>query len=216
MGINGVVAHHNHPVLAGRFECVVQPVELGLHVLLVGVGVGDAVGAVAVDEGCGVNEHHTHACAFACDYLGVVARGHHPTAAHCAIVEHGLCVAAVLVVAQHGKPVEHEFGVGVHLLVVGCPQGVVYRGHTIKVVYVAHGQHAFGAECFAHVPHEFGYGLLVVIAVAPHVVGHVHGYIALHGFPFGRCLGLHFQCGSQQHGHGAQHGQCGTEQVLFH
>ena len=67
---------------------------------------------------------------------------------------------------------------------VGEPQGVVHRGHTVEVVHVARGHDAVGANDIGHTASELGYGLLVVVAVAPHVVQHEATHIALEGFPF--------------------------------
>ena len=89
------------------------------------------------------------------------------------VVEHGLGVAAVLMVAQYGMPGYHEFGVGINQLEVRCPKRVGGGGHALEVVYIASGKDAFGTYRLCHRAHEFCDGLLVVVAVAPRVVAHI-------------------------------------------
>ena len=57
--------------------------------------------------------------------------------------------------------------------IVGHPQGVLHGAHALEVVDVAGGNDAFGAYLFGHHAHQFGDGLLVVVAVAAQVVGDV-------------------------------------------
>ena len=53
------------------------------------------------------------------------------------------------------------------------------------VVDVAHGKYAFRIYCTRHLAHQFGDRLLVVVAVATHIIGHVEGDFALQFLPFG-------------------------------
>ena len=76
-------------------------------------------------------------------------------------------------VAKYGKPVYHQFRVGVDKFVVGHPQRVVHAAHAFKMVDVSGGDYEFGTDFFGHGSHQFGYGLLVVITVAAEVVGDV-------------------------------------------
>ena len=173
VGIDGVMSHHDYPVFLGGGQGGVQPLQLGVDVLVAGVGILVVLFAVLVDEGRGVNPDDAHRGALFVERLGVVAGGHLPAAADAAVVDDGLRVAAILVVAADGVPGNHQLGVAVDKLVVGHPQGVLGGDDTLEVVDVAGGDDAFGAYLFGHLAHQFGDGLLVVVAVAAQVVGDV-------------------------------------------
>ena len=89
------------------------------------------------------------------------------------IIEHGLSVAAVLVVAQDGIPRNHQLGVVVDEFEVGEPQRVVDRCHAFEVVYIAQGEHGFGAVLLGHGAHQRGDLLLLIVTIAAEVVGDV-------------------------------------------
>ena len=173
LGVDGVMAHDYDPVFLGRGKHAVQPTQLLVDVLLAGVGILGELLAVLVDEGRGVDEDDAHGGAFLAERLGVVAGGHLPAAAHAAVVHDGLRRAAIFVVSTDGMPVNHQFGVRVDKLEVGHPQGVFRGAHALEVVDVAGGNNAFGTDFLGHHAHQFGDGLLVVVAVAAQVVGDV-------------------------------------------
>ena len=189
LGVDGVVAHHDDPVFVGVAQCFVQPLQLFVFILLAGIGIDVGIRAVAVDERRGVNEHHTQREALLLEHLREIARRHHPAAADFVVVEHGLRVTSVFVVAKDGKPVNHQFWMGIDVLIVGGPERVADRGDTIEMMNVASGNHTFRPHRFRHLPHQFRDGLLFVIAVAAEVVGHVERDVALQRFPLFWCLG---------------------------
>ena len=188
VGVDGVVSQDDDPVLLGGGERGVHPVQLLLYVLLASVGVFVALLAVLVYQGRGVHEHEPDGHAAVLYHLGVVAGGHLPSAAHLGVVEHGLRVAPVLVVAQRGIPGQHQLGVGVDELVVGHPERVADAGHALEVVYVTYGGHALYAHGLGHAAHGLGDGFLVIVSVAAQVVGHVEVHVFLQLLPLGGSL----------------------------
>lgn len=58
VGVDGMVAHHDSPVLGGVGECPVEPLQLCLGILRGRVGIGVGLLAVFVDEGSGVDEDY--------------------------------------------------------------------------------------------------------------------------------------------------------------
>ena len=170
--VNRVVAYHYHPVFLGVCQRLVNPCKLLLYVLLAGVGIFFGVLAVLVYHWCGVYEYKAHGHAVVFQHFRVILGGHFP-AAHLGVVDDGLRVSAVLVVAADGIPREHKLGVRVDKLVVGHPEGVLRARDALEVVYVACRRHALYAYGLGHAAHQFGYGFLVIVAVAAEVVGHV-------------------------------------------
>lgn len=205
VGIDGMVSQHHHPVLMGVLQRGVEPCQLRLCILLRRIGIDVGVLAIGVDERCGVEHHHADGGVLMVEHLRVILGAHHPAAAHLSVVHERLRVAPILVVATHGKPVEHEVGMRIDPLEIGEPKGILQRGHAIEMMNVAHGQHTLGVDRSGHLAHQLGDGLLLIIAVAPHVVGHVECYLALERLPcgstcilsWGEACGLHHaaQCG---------------------
>ena len=154
-------------------ERLVEPCQLLLYVLLAGVGVFPGVLAVLLYHRCGVNEDQAHGNVVVLYYLSVVFCRHLPAAAHLGVVDHGLRVSAVLVVAADGIPGQHQLGVRVDELVVGHPERVFGARNALEVVHVACRGNALYAHRLGHAAHQFGYWFLVVVAVAAKVVGHV-------------------------------------------
>ena len=184
VGIDGMMAHYNHPVFLGILQGFVEPGELSLHVLLAGIGIFGRSLSVRVDEGCSVKEHYAKGSSLVVEHLGVIFGSHHPAAAHLAVVHESLCVATILMVATNGEPVEHQFGMRVNPFVIGEPQWVLGGNHAVKMVDVARSDHTLRTYYAGHLAHQFGNEFLVVIAVAAHVVGHVECDFALQLLPF--------------------------------
>ena len=195
--VDGVVPHDDDPVFLRVAQRGVEPLQLRLHVLHSCVGIDLRVVAVTLDERRGVDAHHPHRCAFRRHHLIIIARRHHPSAAPLRVVDHRLCVAAILVVAAHGEPVDHQLGVRVDQLIVGHPQRVVDRLYAVEMVHIARCDDTFRLQRLTHVSHQFGYRLLVVIAVTSEVVGQIHRHVALQLLPVGRRLCRHHRCGAE-------------------
>lgn len=173
LGVDGVVADDYYPVLAGGGKYRVYPSQLAGQVLVAGIRIGEGVVAILVHHRRSVYADDAQRDAVILEGAGVVAGGHRPAAAHLRVVYHRLRVAAILVIAQDRKPVYHQLRVGVDEFEVRHPQWVVHRAHAFVVVHVSGGHHKLGAYFFGHHAHQFGYGLLVVVAVAAQVVGQV-------------------------------------------
>ena len=92
-------------------------------------------------------------------------------------------------VAEGAIPGNHEFGVAVNEFVVGHPERVVHGAHALEVMDIAGRHDALHVDCLAECRHGFRNGLLVVIAVAPEVVGKHHADGAFHCLPILRRLG---------------------------
>ena len=88
-------------------------------------------------------------------------------------------------VAANREPVEHQVGMRINPFVIGKPQRILCRSHAIEMVNVAHCKYAFRIYRTRHLAHQFGDRLLVVVAVATHVISHVEGDFALQFLPFG-------------------------------
>ena len=119
------------------------------------------------------------------EHLGVIFGWHHPAAAHLAVVHKSLSITTILMVATNREPVEHQVGMRINIFVIGKPQRVLCRSHAIEMVDVAHGKYTFRIYRSRHLAHQFGDRLLVVVAVASHIIGHVEGDFALQFLPFG-------------------------------
>ena len=88
-------------------------------------------------------------------------------------------------VSTNRKPVEHQVGMRINIFVIGKPQRILGGSHAIEMVDVAYGKYAFRIYRARHLAHQFGDRLLVVVAVASHIIGHVEGDFALQFLPFG-------------------------------
>ena len=119
------------------------------------------------------------------EHLGVIFGWHHPAAAHLAVVHKSLGITTILMVATNREPVEHQVGMRINIFIIGKPQRVLGRSHAIEMMDVAYGKYAFRIYCARHLAHQFGDRLLVVVAVASHIIGHVEGDFALQFLPFG-------------------------------
>ena len=201
IGVAGMVSEHYHPVFIRLCERLVEPCQLLVHVLLARVRILLGVLAVLVDKRCGVDEDQAHCHAVVLEHLGVVFCRHVPPCRNARVVQYGLCVAAVLVVAARGEPVEHQFRVRVYELVVGHPERVLRAAYALEVVHVARSCHAFYAHRLRHAPHQFGNGLLVVVPVAAEVVGNIEVNALLELGPVGRSLAEHRHHGGRQDNH---------------
>ena len=192
--IYGMVSHHYHPVLLRIVERSVYPCQLCLHVLAVHVGVCGAV-VVAVYHRRSVYHDNpdAHLAVVVAEHLRIVSSLHRPASRHLAVVQHGLCVAPVFVVAENGQPLRHQFRVRVYQLVVGHPQRVADRPYASEVVYVAKGQNGLRSYRLRHLAHHCGNRLLVVISVTSQVVGQKEVDVALQLLPL---------CGSLSMGYG--------------
>lgn len=190
VGIDGMVAYDDDPVFMGRGEHGIDPGQLAGVVHSAGLRVVFAVAAVFADERGRVDHDQAEGDAVAFEHFGVVGGGHVPSSADVAVVDDGLRIAAVFVVAEDGIPGNHEFGMVVDKLIIGEPKGIGRAAYTFKMVDIAGGHDTFDVDVFGHAAHHGGYGLLIVIAVAAEVVGHdqVEGF--LKGFPCCRVLGI--------------------------
>ena len=210
-GVDGVVADDDLPGFIGLLQRRVDPAQLFVDVLRGNVPVGFLrFLVVLVDQRRGVDPNHAQGGGVAhLETFGVVAVGHHPAAADVAVVEDGLRVAPVLVVAENRIPVEHQFGVGVDQFVVGHPERVVYAGHALEVVNVAGSGHKLDVDLLGQFAHRLGDRFLVVVAVASQVVGNDEVEIVFvdRGQPLGRIRrsgrssvagGQHPRAGQQQ------------------
>ena len=126
----------------------------------------------------------------------MVTLGHVPACAFAGVVDAGLRSAAILVVAEGAMPGNHEFGVAVNEFVVGHPERVVHGAHALEVMDIAGRHDALHVDRLAECRHGFRNGLLVVIAVAPEVVGEDNSHGALHCLPV--LLGLRYRCERQE------------------
>ena len=99
--------------------------------------------------------------------------GHSPAAAYLAIIDNGLGVATIFVVAKHGIPGHHKLGMRVDEFVVGHPKRVGGAFHAVEVVNIAGGNNEFRTcAIVSHITHQFGNGFLVVVAISTGIVNH--------------------------------------------
>ena len=132
---------------------------------------------ILVYEWGGVQEHDSERGTVISKHLAVIACGHLPATANLGIVEHSLGVAPVFMIAQNGIPGNLQFGMRIHELVVGHPQGVCYTLHSHEMMYISQCQYSFEIILFGHASHQFGDRLLFVVAIASHVVGNQKLYL---------------------------------------
>ena len=184
VGIDRMMAYHDNPVFLGILQSFIEPGELSLSILLAGIRIDFRILAVRINKGRGVEEDDTHGSSFVVEHLGVIFGWHHPAAAHLAVVHKSLGITTILMVTTNREPVEHQVGMRINPFVIGKPQRVLSGSHAIEMVDVAHGKYAFWIYRARHLAHQFGNRLLVVVAVATHVIGHVEGDFALQFLPF--------------------------------
>ena len=165
ISIYGVMTYNNNPVFMRIAQSGIEPLQLRVVLLLASIGV-NIRHTVTLNKRGSIDKHYAHGEAFLIKHLCIIASRHHPSAAHLTIVEHGLRVTTIFVVAQHRKPVDHQFWMRIHPFIISVPQGVVHRGNAIKMMNVASGQHTLRFQCFSHITHQFGYRFLVIISVA--------------------------------------------------
>ena len=183
VSVYGMVSHYDYPVLVGLGQSSVQPCELLAVVRLGGIGVLVGLLPVLVDDGSGVEHHDADLYPVLLLYESVVTRGHVPAGADLTVIDAGLGVAAVLVVAADSVPGHHQVGMAVDQLVVGHPQRVAHALHALEMVYVTGRHHELDVNGLCHLAHRSGDGLLVVVAVAAQVVGYVEVERLLQSLP---------------------------------
>ena len=159
--------------------------------MLAGIRVFLRVFTVFLDEGGRVDHDEADSDAVVFQHFGIVAGIHVPACAHFGVIQDGLRVAPVLMVAEDGIPGQHQFGVAVNEFVVGHPQRIPRAAHAFEMMHVSGCHHAFDVHRFGHLAHQFGYGFLVIVAVAPEVVGQVEVQRFFQGFPFRSVLRVH-------------------------
>ena len=168
--VKRMMADDDLPFLLRRGQRLVQPVQLGPHILLARVGIFLGILAILVDQRWRVDKGQQGLLVLArLDHLRVIFGGGDPTAALLAVVEHRLRIATVLVVAVDGEPLEHQLRMAVDQLVVGHPKRVVDAGHALKMVRIAGGHHKLDVDLLGPLAHQLGDRLLLIIAITTQI-----------------------------------------------
>ena len=204
IGIDGMVPYYDDPVLIGLGQGFVQPCQLLAVVRLEGIRILVGLLPVLVYNRSGVDHHDTYLNTVLLLDEGVIARRHVPAGTHLRVIDAGLGIAAVLVVAADCIPGGHQVGMGVDELVVGHPQRVTDTLYALEVMHVSGRNHKLDVDGLGHPAHSPGNGFLVIVAIAAQVVGDVEVKRLLESLPL---LGAVLLRG-RGHVHGSVAGHC--------
>ena len=165
---------HDYPVFFSGGQDRINPCELLFVILLASIGISLFLITVFVYHRSGIYPNYPDSHAFVFKNFGIVTCGHCPAAADIRIIQYGLRVAAVFMITQQRKPVYHQFGMAVNQFVISHPQRVVDGTYAFKVVHITRSEYKLRiCAVFRHYSHQFGNGLLVIIAVASQVIGYI-------------------------------------------
>ena len=170
VGINVVMTNDNSPFLMRGSQRTVQPFHLTFLVLGIHVGIFFRIVMRTLHQWCRVNKDKAYGGLLVqLKHLCVVTFLSFPAPALMGIVQYGLCVSIILVVAQSGIPITHQVGMCVGILKITLPQGVVDTLHSCAMKGVATVNNERGHYNLRKLAHYVAHFSLLVKAISSQV-----------------------------------------------